>query len=105
MTNSESTRKSAADKIILSTIGWSDVHTDAFKRINTAIANSVTLAYPSGKLSLCVFTDASDLHWGGVITQCEPAELDLPVTDQQHQPLAFISGSFHGAQLNWPTVE
>jgi hypothetical protein len=25
--------------------------------------------------------------------------------EQDHQPLAFISGNFTGSQLNWPTVE
>jgi transposase InsO family protein len=54
---------------------------------------------------MCVFTDASDLHWGGVVTQCAPEELSKSVLEQEHQPLAFISGSFHGSQLKWPTVE
>jgi hypothetical protein len=40
-----------------------------------------------------------------VITQCKPEELDKPVLEQQHYPLAFLSGSFHGADQRWPTVE
>lgn len=104
-TNSDSTRKAAADKVLLTSLGWNHTHEAAFRRINNAIAHSVTLAYPSDDRSTCIFTDASDLHWGGVVTQCETSELLKFVRDQHHHPLAFISGSFTGAQLNWPTVE
>jgi hypothetical protein len=103
--DSESIKKSAADKVKLQDNGWTQEHDIAFQRINHAIAHSVTLAYPSDIKSTCIFTDASDLHWAGVITQCDAEELEKPINEQQHQPLAFISGSFSGAQLNWPTVE
>jgi transposase InsO family protein len=103
--NSNSTKKAAANKVSLVDIGWTAIHTEAFHRINSAIAQSVTLAYPSDDRSTCIFTDASDLYWGGVVTQCETSELTKPVRDQTHYPLAFLSGNFTGAQLNWPTVE
>jgi hypothetical protein len=77
----------------------------AFRTLNATIAHSVTLAYPDPTKTFCVFTDASDLHWSGVITQCNDDQLDLSPLEQDHQPLTLISGNFTGSQLNWPTVE
>jgi hypothetical protein len=78
----------------------------AFCPSNAATAHSVTLTYPDPTKTLCVFTDASDLHWSGVITQCNDDQLNLSPLEQDHQPLAFISGNFYRiTQLNWPTVE
>ena len=98
-------RQKAAAKVSLMDLGWNHTHDSAFDTINAAIAASVALAYPDPRLVTCVFTDASALHWAGVVTQCEAKELEKPTPDQVHAPLAFVSGSFTGAQLNWPTVE
>jgi RNase H-like domain found in reverse transcriptase/Integrase zinc binding domain len=40
-----------------------------------------------------------------VITQIPKGDLDLPVAEQQHQPLAFSSGAFKGAELRRGTPE
>jgi hypothetical protein len=39
------------------------------------------------------------------LTQIDPASADLPVDEQDHQPLAFLSGAFKGASLRWSTTE
>ncbi|GMF57839.1 unnamed protein product [Phytophthora fragariaefolia] len=39
-----------------------------------------------------LYTDASQDHWGAILTQLEPGELALPLAEQKHQPLAFLSG-------------
>jgi len=91
--------------IQLHLVGWSDEHDQAFRDINLAVTNSVMLAYPTEGKSLCVFTDASSTHWAGLVTQTSPEEHTLHVLDQNHQPLAFVSGAFHGASTKWPTVE
>jgi hypothetical protein len=65
----------------LSEGGWKDTHSVAFRALNAAIAHSVTLAYPDPSKTLHVFTDTTDLHWSGVITQCNDNQLDLsPMT-------------------------
>ena len=97
--------KTAAKSFLLSTAGWAAVHTAAFVKIKESLAHSVTLAYPSDRLTTCVWTDASDEYWAGVVTQAEAAELQKPVLQQSHKPMAFVSGRFTGAQLKWPTVE
>jgi hypothetical protein len=85
--------------------GWNSASEATFNHINNVIGHSVTLAYPSDALATCVFTDASDTHWAGVVTQVPREQLSLPVAEQSHQPLAFVSGAFSGASTRWPTVE
>ena len=99
------TRKPAMSKVLLDDIGWSDVHDQAFNRLNHAIASAVTIAYQRDDMTTCVFTDASDKHWAGVVTQVPPDQLDRPVMEQEHVPLGFVSGHFNGASARWPTVE
>ncbi|ETV69828.1 hypothetical protein H257_14451 [Aphanomyces astaci] len=54
---------------------------------------------------ICLYIDASDTHWGAACTQIPPEDLELPVEQQRHEPLAFLSGGFDGASARWPTVE
>jgi RNase H-like domain found in reverse transcriptase len=65
----------------------------------------MTTAHPDPKQRMCVFTDASDTFNSGMITKVPEHHLDLPVHDQQHQPLAFISGIFRGSQERWTIPE
>lgn len=101
----QSAKKSALRRIALSGIGWSDEAEAAFRRVNAAVANATALAYPDPTKTTCVFTDASELHWAGVVTQVTSSELTLPLLEQHHVPLAFVSGTFKGSQLRWPVVE
>jgi RNase H-like domain found in reverse transcriptase len=50
-------------------------------------------------------TDASDRFYAGLVTQIHEEHLDLPMEEQDHQPLAFLSGEFKGAQLRWTVPE
>jgi RNase H-like domain found in reverse transcriptase len=40
-----------------------------------------------------------------VATQVPPADLELPRSEQRHEPLAFFSGSFTGAMRRWAIIE
>jgi hypothetical protein len=61
----------------------------------------MTTARPDPKQRVCVFTDASDAFYSGIITRVPEHYLDVPVHDQQHQPLAFTSGRFRGTKERW----
>jgi RNase H-like domain found in reverse transcriptase len=61
----------------------------------------MTTAHPDPKQRVCLFTDASVALYSGIITQVPEHHLDLPVHDQQHQPLAFTYGRFRGSQERW----
>jgi RNase H-like domain found in reverse transcriptase len=67
--------------------------------------DSVTLAFPDPEKRICVLTDASDRLYAGLVTQIHEVQLDLPTEEQDHQPLAFLSGEFKGAQLRWTVPE
>jgi RNase H-like domain found in reverse transcriptase len=62
---------------------------------------SMTVALPDIDKTICVLTDASDHFYAGLVTQIDEDQLDLPMVQQHHQPLAFLSGEFNGAQLRW----
>ena len=63
------------------------------------------LSYPDPQKVICVFTDASELYWSGVVTQCTKDELTKPSAEQRHMPLAFLGAEFKGSSLNWSTFE
>ena len=52
-----------------------------------------------------MFTDASSRYWAIIITQIPQSDLTLPFKHQRHEPLAFVSGAFKGASMNWSVPE
>ena len=98
-------KKRRLTKYALDANGWNHTHREAFENVKQALAKSVVLAHPSASKLICLFTDASDKHWSGILTQVPPNDIDLPFAEQKHQPLAFLSGSFHGASSRWSTPE
>jgi RNase H-like domain found in reverse transcriptase/Integrase zinc binding domain len=66
---------------------------------------SIKLAFPDPDKRICVLTNVSDRFFAGLVTQTHEEQLDLPMEEQDHQPLAFLSGEFKGAQLRWTVPE
>ncbi len=85
--------------------GWGQEHMLAIGRCKDALARMATLAHPDPEKIFCLYTDASQDHWGAVLTQIDPDQKPLPLEDQAHEPLAFLSGTFKGASLRWSTIE
>ena len=53
---------------------------------------------------LCtIFTDASKYSWAGVLTQEHTSVADGKEVTTNH-PVSFVSGMFHGSQLNWAAM-
>jgi hypothetical protein len=50
----------------------------------------MTLAFSDPDKRICVLTDASDRFYAGLVTQIDEEQLDLPMEEQDHQPLAFF---------------
>jgi hypothetical protein len=63
------------------------------------------LAFPDPDKRICVLMDPSDRFYAGLVTQIHEEQLDLPMEEQDHQPLAFLSGEFKGAQIPWTVPE
>ena len=79
----------------------------AWQAIKHALKHTVALAHPDPKQHTCVFTDASEHHYGVMITQVPQKDYDSDkhVADMCHQPLAFLSGQFKASQLNWSVTD
>jgi hypothetical protein len=84
---------------------WGPKEQAAFKDLKAEIMESVTLAFPDPDKRICVLTDASDRFYAGLVTQIHEEQLDLPMEEQDHQPLAFLSSEFKGAQQRWTVPE
>jgi hypothetical protein len=78
---------------------WGPDEQAAYKDLQAAITESMTLAFPYLDKRICVLTNASDRFYAGLMTQIDAEQLNLPMEEQGHQPLAFLSGEFKGAQL------
>lgn len=81
---------------------WGDEHNDAFQHLITALKEHATLATADPEKRLCLFTDASEQHWSGVLTQVNQSELKSGKAPQswEHYPVGFASGSFRGASIH-----
>ena len=69
------------------------------------LKEQVELSFPKSDWTTCLFTDASEHSWSGVVTQAPPGDLEKPRAHQQHEPLAFIGSQFKGSELGWSTFE
>jgi RNase H-like domain found in reverse transcriptase len=90
--------KTAVARIILSSAGWNDMHTGAFKSCQNALSQAATLAHPSRDKRVCLYTDASQEFWSAIATQDPHGDRNSPRENQRHEPLAFLSGSMIGAR-------
>ena len=86
---------------------WNEDGMKSFERLKDLLRESVTIAHFKYRddYKLCLFTDASDKHWGIMLTQVGRQSWESsPLESQTHEPLAFMSGSFSGSHLNWPMI-
>jgi RNase H-like domain found in reverse transcriptase len=82
------TKKAAATVSLLYL--WGPEEQAAFKDLQAAIMNSMTLAFPDSDKRICVLTDASDGFYAGLVTQIDEEQLYLPMEEQDQQPIAFF---------------
>eukprot|EP00918_Siedleckia_nematoides_P088212 GHVU01193857.1.p1 GENE.GHVU01193857.1~~GHVU01193857.1.p1 ORF type:complete len:805 (+),score=60.23 GHVU01193857.1:49-2415(+) len=127
-----STKKTKCQAITVDKdVGWEEDCDQSFVALKEALCRSVCLAHPHSDRETLVFTDASERHWGAIITQVDAAEWDrycedtpstvttdkgrarsvrpVPkskdIANLHHFPLAFASGTFKGAQERWSVAE
>jgi RNase H-like domain found in reverse transcriptase len=101
------TKRATANVTVPSELGslWGVEHQAAFIDMQNQFRNLAIMAYQNPEKANFVFADASDEFYGGMITQTDKADLELPVDQQRHEPLAFCLGAFKGAQQRWGTPE
>ena len=84
-----------ASKIRLAGL-WTEEHRQAWIGVRDALLHSVQLSHPKNDWTLNYFSDASDRVWAVVVTQTPPEQDVLPITDRNHEPLAFqVRPSIH----------
>jgi hypothetical protein len=100
--------KAAAAQQGITSEEWSPECAEAWEATRRLLTESVKLAHhktsEEGYATL-VFTDASDLHWGVMVTQVPTEDLGLPVEQMRHEPKGFLSGSFKNSELNWSVTD
>lgn len=97
--------KNHVRKVALSEMDWGQSEDDCIERCKGALGNALQLAHPDPTKRLCVYTDASDAHWGAAITQVYREHLARPLSEQKHERLMMLSGTFSGSAQRWEIVE
>ena len=102
---SDKRTKCAVSRVRLASHGLGQTEFYAFEACKKSFASQVTLAHRDPTQRLCVYTDASDLAWAGILTQVPMLDVAKPHKQQGHAPLAFLSGRFDKTQLCWAVLE
>ncbi|KAF0717913.1 Aste57867_2014 [Aphanomyces stellatus] len=77
--------KQAAAAVLLADIEWTDEHAACLEKTKQVLGHVVELCHPDPEQRLCVFADASENHWGSVITQVPTDQLLRSLDAQDHQ--------------------
>ena len=71
--------------------------------LKDTLVSAPILKYPDTSKPYTIFTDASKYGWAGVLMQEHTSVLNGKETTTKH-PVAYVSGLFHGSQLNWAAM-
>ena len=99
--------KRVASRKVISEEDWSEEIQAAWQSSRELLEDAVQLNFRKQDFRVLMFPDASDLFWGGFLTQVPEEDLvsGIPVVDMAHEPLGIVSGGFKGSQLNWAVVD
>ena len=71
--------------------------------LKDTLVSAPILKYPNTSKPYTIFTDASKYGWAGVLTQEHTSVVDGKEISTKH-PVVYVSGLFHGSQLNWAAM-
>ena len=74
---------------------WTQECEKCFQILKEFLKQAPILRYPDPQASYTLYTDASKYTYTGVLTQDN---------DRVDHPITYVSGLFHGSQLNWATL-
>ena len=75
----------------------------AINMLKDKLCEDPILHYPDSSKPYMLFTDASKHGWASVLTQEFETEVKGKVLKELH-PITYVSGPFHGSQLNWAAL-
>ena len=82
---------------------WSNQCDISFQMLKDALFSALILKYPDTSKPYTLHTDASKYSWEGVLTQKHTSTVNGKEITIDH-PVSYISGLFHGSQLNWAAL-
>ena len=81
------------------TFNWTKQFQEEFQFLKERFIKEPILKYPNPKKLYVLFTDASKYAWVCVLTQSDEHGVDGKKTEILH-PITYMSGLFHGNQIN-----
>ena len=99
--------KRVASRKVKSEENWSEEIQAAWQSSRELLEDAVQLNFRKQVFRVLMYPDASDLFWGGFLTQVPEKNLvsGIPVVEMAHEPLGFVSGGFKGSQLDRAVVD
>ena len=82
---------------------WTNQCEISFQMLKDTLCSALILKYPDTSKPYMLYTDASKYGWAGVLTQRHTSMVDGKEITMDH-PVSYVSGLFHGSQLNWATL-
>ena len=82
---------------------WTNQCENSFRMLKDMLCSAPILKYPDTTKPYTLDTDASKYGWAGVLTQSHTSVVDGKSITMDH-PISYVSGLFHGSQLNWATL-
>jgi hypothetical protein len=76
---------------------WGPLENQSFNAINNAIIDAPSLMSPNFSQDFTLYTFSSDYSYAAVLTQKN--------VENNKVPIAFMSSSFKGAEINYPVVD
>ena len=74
---------------------WTPECENCFQILKEFLQKAPILKYPDSQANYTLYTDASKYAYAGILMQH---------TDRTDHPITYVSGLFHGSQLNWATL-
>ena len=82
---------------------WTNQCDISFQMLKDTLCSAPILKYPDTTKPYTLYTDASKYGWAGVLTQSHTSTVDRKSITMDH-PVSYVSGLFHGSQLNWAAL-
>ena len=79
---------------------WTPICQESFELLKTSLMTEPILTYPDRNHPYVLFTDASKYAWACVLTQEKTHQIEGKEVKILH-PIMYMSGLFHGSQMNW----
>ena len=82
---------------------WNNKCDISFQMLKDALCSALILKYPDPSKPYTLKTDTSKYSWAGILIQTHISMVNGKEVTMDH-PISYVSGLFHGSQLNWAAL-